>query len=124
MKMLRVYIKIKMLNVTEDTCLVSAEQDLATLLQNIKEACNNGLNRWVHDDVIILNISKTKFVHISSDYMKKPVALSLYLRGRDSIACACPAMVLIITEMVTVDDRFNWTVHMDTLFVFDCDRYA
>ncbi|CAG9127549.1 unnamed protein product [Plutella xylostella] len=51
----------------DDMCLLSAGKDIASMMDNIQDDFEN-ITKWAHDNGIILNLNKTKCMHIHSPY--------------------------------------------------------
>lgn len=53
----------------DDTCLLYSSKNLQTVIDKIQSDFEN-ITKWAHDNGIIINLSKTKCVHIYSPYNK------------------------------------------------------
>lgn len=108
----------------DDLALVVAHISLL-LAQNIMQHNFNLLMKWSHDMSLVINIKKTKLMHIKSPHIPSGqitlIAHSpLCLHGPiDSSQCTCAEQIEQVEEYkylgVKIDSRFKFDVHIDYL---------
>jgi hypothetical protein len=110
----------------DDTCLLYADKDINNVQTYIQQDFENIL-KWSHDNGIILNTEKTKFLLIQSPHIKpsqEPIQIightygCLHIEKRD---CKCKVIEVVDKFKylgLTIDKHINWKIHVDTV----CNR--
>jgi hypothetical protein len=107
----------------DDTCLLYAGKDLCEVERKIQIDFENIL-KWSHDNGIILNVGKTKVMHVCSPYMPN-LGTKISIIGHtydclhnDKAVCACVELETV-TEYkylgLIVDINFSWKNHITHL---------
>jgi hypothetical protein len=110
----------------DDTCLLYAHKDINHVTACIQEDFENIL-KWSHDNGILLNTEKTKFLLISSPYIKTDHApIKIIGHSYDCLhtkkhACKCD-LIEVVDKFkylgLTIDKHINWKIHIDKV----CNR--
>ncbi|KAG7300644.1 hypothetical protein JYU34_014950 [Plutella xylostella] len=123
----------KMFMYADDTCLLYAHKDLQIIQKCIQKDLEN-IIKWSHDNGIIINMTKTKCMHICSPY-NKPKLNSLRVVGHsydclhskcsDSIhmdtsitACNCADIEFVEKFKylgLTIDQNMSWKTHINNV---------
>lgn len=108
----------------DDTCLMYADRDLNVIQQKLQEDFDS-IMRWSHDNGIIINLSKTKCMHIYSPYSRvystKPVLIGHSydcLHSKNSTICSCNVVEVVDSYKylgLTIDSSFSWKKHVDNV---------
>ncbi|KAG7300160.1 hypothetical protein JYU34_015709 [Plutella xylostella] len=112
----------------DDMCLLLSGRDLDTI-QNNMQTDFDMITKWAHDNGIILNINKTKCMHIYSPYNKKAKASkSVNIIGHtyeclhaDYQNCQCKKLETVNQFKylgLLIDSNFNWKPHINEI----CNR--
>jgi hypothetical protein len=105
----------------DDTCLVYADQDV-TLIEARLQSDFNSLLKWSHDNGILLNSSKTKYMLVKSPYIKRqagPIRIvghSYECLHSDMVLCTCQSLEFVDTYKylgLKIDSNFNWKPHVE-----------
>lgn len=80
--------------------------------------------RWAHDNGIIININKTKCMHISSPYNKDKTK-TIRIKGHDYAClhsknniCYCSNLEVVLSNKylgLTIDNNINWNIQVNTV---------
>lgn len=107
----------------DDTCLLYADKNLSVIESKIQEDFTQ-IIKWTHDNGIIMNINKTKCMHIRSPYLKnicsapRIVGHSFQCLHSDQVACSCPEIEVVEEYKylgLVIDYNFSWKVHITNL---------
>ncbi|KAL0893268.1 hypothetical protein ABMA27_014866 [Loxostege sticticalis] len=106
----------------DDTCIIVADRDLDSALAKIQKDFDE-LNKWCHDNKLVLNSNKTKLVHIRSPYAKNQADMNNKLFAHDhaclhskSLSCKCPTIESVDKHTylgLIIDSKFNWLPHIN-----------
>lgn len=108
----------------DDTCLVVANKDLLKAISILQNDFTN-LCKWSHDAGLVINTSKTKVIHVRSNYFSNVAQhIRIVAHSHDCLHkavpvsnnCNCDQL-----EQVThykylgliVDEKFNWSQHIE-----------
>lgn len=113
----------KMFMYADDTCLLCAHNDL-NVIQNCIQTDLDNIVKWSHDNGIIINLSKTKCMHICSPY-NKPKINKLQIIGhsyeclhRNSPNCNCSEIEFVNQYKylgLTIDKNMSWKSHINNV---------
>lgn len=108
----------------DDTCLLSAHEDVNIALESLQiDFCN--LMNWSHDAGLVFNANKTKLMYVSSSQNRKSSEelrliahehQCLHTIKENSTSCRCPYIALVDSHKylgLTIDSRMKWTEHID-----------
>ncbi|KAI5636537.1 reverse transcriptase (RNA-dependent DNA polymerase) domain-containing protein [Phthorimaea operculella] len=107
----------------DDTCILYADSDLNIIQQKLQEDLDSVI-KWSHDNGIIVNMAKTKCMHIYSPhsrvYCEKPVLLghSYDCLHREKHNCNCMTIELVSSYKylgLTIDRDFSWKTHIEKI---------
>lgn len=105
----------------DDTCLVIGRNDLSMAYELLQADFDN-LIKWCHDAGLVLNIGKTKLMHIKSPYLKHTITGHLIAHEHSCIhssnaqTCCCPIIELVNSYTylgLNIDNRFNWGLQVE-----------
>lgn len=108
----------------DDTCLLYSHRDLNVIQNYIQEDVNN-ITKWAHDNGIMINIKKTKCMHLYSPY-SKVVTGSPHIVGHDydclhigiSGLCKCGELEVVKEYRylgLTINTNFTWKTHVQNV---------
>ncbi|CAK1599095.1 unnamed protein product [Parnassius mnemosyne] len=114
----------------DDMCLVYASKDITEVQKCIQGDFEN-ISKWAHDNGIILNLQKTKCMHIHSPYNRNAKCVKnedLTVIGhtyecmhRNKFNCNCKRLDYVDKFKylgLTIDKNFNWRIHINDI----CNR--
>lgn len=114
----------------DDMCLLCASKDIIEVQKCIQEDFEN-ITKWAHDNGILINLSKTKYMHIHSPYNKRAKTIKkgdITLIGHtyeclhnNKMCCNCSKLQLVekfVYLGLTIDRNFNWKPHVSNV----CNR--
>lgn len=114
----------------DDMCLLYASKEMTEAHDNIQSDFES-ITQWAHDNGIILNVAKTKYMHIHSPYNQcaksinksdfKIVGHTYECLHKNKKKCNCESIQSVdrYTYLgLTVDRNFNWRPHVNDI----CDR--
>lgn len=98
----------------------------------------DNLNKWCHDNKLVLNGSKTKLIHIRSPYAKARTSRTdrLIIHNHSclhfsTLTCNCPCIESLTKHTylgLIIDNKFNWLPHIthvcDKLRAFLANMYV
>lgn len=100
----------------DDTCIVIGRSDI-NVAYELLQADFDILSKWCHDAGLVLNVSKTKLMHIKSPYLKCPSRGILKAHNHSCMhsnnpqSCTCPEIELVNSYTylgLTIDNHINW----------------
>lgn len=107
----------------DDTCLLYAHKDLQRL-QSLIQADIDNIIKWAHDNGIIINLTKTKCVHIRSPYNKlKDESIKIVGHNYDCMhsggrTCNC-CLVEFVEQYkylgLIIDRDMSWKSHVNAV---------
>ncbi|KAJ8707310.1 hypothetical protein PYW08_010562 [Mythimna loreyi] len=122
--------KCKVFMYADDMCLVYASKDIAEAQKCIQSDFEN-ISKWAHDNGIILNLSKTKCMHIYSPYNRNAKSINnenLTVIGhtyeclhKNKFNCKCTKLDYVDKFKylgLTIDTNLNWRLHVNDI----CNR--
>ncbi|XP_045499883.1 uncharacterized protein LOC123697414 [Colias croceus] len=112
----------------DDTCLIASDKNINTAAQQLQEDFTRIL-MWSHDAGLVINVKKTKIVHVHSSHLKNfnnfkitahnHVCLHKATYYNPDCSCECVDQVPYYTYLgLIVDNRFNWNHHIN----YVCDK--
>lgn len=110
----------------DDTCLVSSSRNIEEALRLLQEDFD-ALAKWSHDVGLIINVSKTKFMYISSSHNRHNGRIQLTAHNHDCLhnhirhGCQCPPVEMVQNQRylgLIIDDRFQWKARTNSV----CDK--
>lgn len=117
----------KVVMYADDTCLLISGKDINAMVQQVQADFLN-LTKWAHDNGIILNVNKTKCMHIYSPYNKRAKQVSrdnLSIIGlrydclhSQYVNCKCTKLELVEEFKylgLILDKNFNWKPHVNSV---------
>lgn len=115
--------KCKVYMYADDMCLIYASRDINEAKSHIQSDLEN-VTKWAHDNGIIINLNKTKCMHIYSPYNKKAknenscidiVGHTFECLHRDKYNCKCMNIEFVKKFKylgLTIDYNFSWKTHV------------
>lgn len=107
----------------DDTCLLYADKDLTVIENKIQEDFTN-IIKWAHDNGIVININKTKCMHVRSPYSRQvnrpPRIIGHTYECLHSALhnCECEC-IEVVSEYrylgLLIDYNFSWKSHVNKL---------
>jgi hypothetical protein len=104
-------------------CIIYADKDQHKIEGSIQSDLEN-IIKWSHDNGIIINMSKTKGMHLSSPHnIKKCKQYNIIGHTYDCLhkvkqSCACSNIEFVDSFKylgLTIERTFNWKLHIQTL---------
>lgn len=110
----------------DDTCLVYSGHNSEEIQLKVQQDLNN-IIRWAHDNGILINLNKTKYMLIASPYNPYVKSIDIVLTGHTyeclhaklmANNCNCDRLELVTKYKylgLIVDSRFSWDLHVDSV---------
>lgn len=104
----------------DDTCFIVADKDpqkAGELLQHDFSM----LSKWCHDSGLVLNVDKTKLLHIRSPHLKHSSFNNIIAHNHNCLhasgtQCKCPYIEIVTSHTylgLIIDSKLNWSHHIE-----------